>query len=387
MIIDEGLRKYATEREAEYLDLIAEHGSSSAVERALGLSNDAVRKCIRRLKARAAREGYAPGHFVSGTAPGYAMGKVTIQRNADGDIERTWERQSPDQEKLLAFIQESIEAAKGDIPPIAPVPAPSITLDKLATLYTFTDYHLGALCWHKEGGADWDVGIAEATGVAAMRQMVSSSPASETAIVNIQGDFLHSDGLAAVTPTHGHILDADSRFGKVVKVAIRLIRQLVSLALQKHKSVTLIVCEGNHDLASSLWLRNLFAALYENETRITVHDSELPYYAIEWGKVMLGFHHGHLRKNDSLPVLFAAQFREAWGRCPKVYIHCGHRHHIEIKEHPGAIVVQHPTIAARDAHASRGGWWSERAIKAITYHKEFGEVGTITVSPEMLEGM
>lgn len=387
MPIDDNLREYATSRQAQYMDLIAKHGSIANAAAQEGLGAESIARSIRRLKAAAARAGYAPGHFNQGTAPGYAMGKVTIQRNADGDIERTWERQSPDQEKFLAFIQESIEAAKGEITPATPIPAPSITLANLATLYTFTDYHLGALCWHKEGGADWDVGIAESTGVAAMRQMVSSSPASETAIVNIQGDFLHSDGLAAVTPTHGHILDADSRFGKVVKVAIRLIRQLVSLALQKHKSVTLIVCEGNHDLASSLWLRNLFAALYEDEKRIAVHDSELPYYAIEWGKVMLGFHHGHLRKNDSLPVLFAAQFREAWGRCPKVYIHCGHRHHIEIKEHPGAIVVQHPTIAARDAHASRGGWWSERAIKAITYHKEFGEVGTITVSPEMLEGM
>ena len=33
---------------------------------------------------------------------------------------------------------------------------------------------------------------------------------------------------------------------------------------------------------------------------------ELPYYAIEWGKTLLGFHHGHLRKNEQLPALFAA---------------------------------------------------------------------------------
>jgi len=204
--------------------------------------------------------------------------------------------------------------------------------------------------------------------------------------VNIQGDFLHWDGLLAVTPSHGHVLDADSRFGKVVDVAIRLIRALVAKALSKHEQVTLLVCEGNHDLASSLWLRKLFAALYENETRVQVHNSELPYYAIEWGVQMLGFHHGHLKKNDQLPVLFAAQFRPMWGRCSKVSIHTGHRHHKEIKEHPGAEVVQHPTLAARDAYAARGGWWSERSITAITYSRLWGEVGSVTVTPEMLEG-
>ena len=49
------------------------------------------------------------------------------------------------------------------------------------------------------------------------------------------------------------------------------------------------------------------------------------------------------------------------------------------------IVKQHATLAARDAYAARGGWIAERKIEAITYHKEYGEVGTITVTPEMLE--
>jgi hypothetical protein len=116
-----------------------------------------------------------------------------------------------------------------------------------------------------------------------------------------------------------------------------------------------------------------------------VNDCVLPFYAFVWGKTLLGFNHGHLRKNDQLPALFAAQFREAWGRCPKVAIHTGHRHHKEVKEHSGAEVIQHPTLAARDAYAARGGWWSERRVTAYTYHREFGEVATTTVTPEMLQ--
>jgi hypothetical protein len=155
-------------------------------------------------------------------------------------------------------------------------------------------------------------------------------------------------------------------------------------ALTKHRRVTLVICEGNHDLAGSLWLRKLFALLYKKEPRVTVHQSELPYYAIEFGKVLLGFHHGHLRKNEQLPALFSAQFREAWGRCPKVYIHTGQRHHKEWKQHTGAEVIQHPTMAARDAYAARGGWWSEREMTAITYNRHFGWAGANNITPEML---
>src|SRR5690606_41651437 len=76
-------------------------------------------------------------------------------------------------------------------------------------------------------------------GAEAMGALVDGAPASSRAIVNIQGDFLHYDGLQAVTPTHGHVLDADSRFGRVVDVAIRLIRQLVAKALADRKSTRL----------------------------------------------------------------------------------------------------------------------------------------------------
>lgn len=333
----------------------------------------------------AARRGIAPGHFSAGTAPGYLMAKVTVQRGPDGSVERTWERQTPDERQHEEAIRAAVEAMKAEIKPVAPVALPTACLPQLLTLYTFTDFHLGMLAWHKEGGEDWDTAIAEETGTKAMQALVSGAPASHTGIVNIQGDFLHYDGLQAITPTHGHVLDSDSRFGKVVDVAIRMIRQLVGLALQKHERVILLIAEGNHDLASALWLRKLFGALYEMEPRVSVHESEIPYYAVQWGQTMLGFHHGHMKKNDQLPALFAAQYREMWGACRKVAIHTGHRHHREVKEHPGAEVIQHPTLAARDAYAARGGWFSDRRIQAITYHKEHGEVATNTVTPEMLQ--
>jgi len=336
-----------------------------------------------RLRVAAAR-GLAPASGLNHpVAPGFTLrGYSHLSKTPSG--EPIWIKADRDKEQALESLRAAVEALKGELVPCAPTVAPDTSLDALCTLYTFTDYHVGALCWHREGGDDWDTDIAEQMGARAMRALVDSSPASKAGIVNIQGDFLHFDGLESLTPTSGHVLDADSRFGKVVEVAIRLIRRLVDTALEKHEQVTLLICEGNHDIASSVWLRKLFGALYEMEPRVSVHDSELPYYAIQWGRTMLGFHHGHLKKNIQLPELFAAQFREMWGKCDKVAIHTGHFHHRELREHAGCEVIRHPTLAARDAYAARHGWQSQRRITAITYHKEFGEVGTSTVCPEML---
>lgn len=384
MQIDPALLDYCTPRQREVLEALAASDSFRAADKALGAEISLSSNTLRRVKAKAAKQGYSPAHDMVHTVPdGFAVRKVSTYYGRDGEATGQWVQSSPDDERRLEALRAAVEAMAGDISPAAPVTRPAASRDDLLTLYTFTDYHVGMLAWNKEGGDDWDLAIAEDMGCKAMAALTDAAPSSAMGVVNIQGDFLHWDGLTAITPQHGHVLDADGRFGKVVDVAIRLIRKLVAQALAKHDRVTLLICEGNHDLASSLWLRKLFAALYENEPRIAVPDSELPYYALEWGHVMLGFHHGHLRKNDQLPALFAAQFREMWGRCPKVYIHSGHRHHKEEKDHSGARVTQHPTLAGRDAYAARGGWWSEREITAITYSRT-AWAGAVNITPEML---
>lgn len=66
--------------------------------------------------------------------------------------------------------------------------------------------------------------------------------------------------------------------------------------------------------------------------------------------------------------------------------HLGHLHHVDVKENNLMIVEQHRTLAPADAYAARGGWLTGRDAKVITYHKQFGEVGRITISPDMLKG-
>lgn len=384
MQFDPRLLDYATPRQREYVGVMEGYGSFRSAERALGLSADTISKSIRSMMRQAALKGYAPGNFESGVAPGYRMGKVTVQRAADGTVERTWERQSPSTENALEALREAVAGILEPIEPVDPVPAPHGANDDLCNLYTYSDFHLGMLAQEEEGGANWDIKIAERTLLGSFSMMLAQSPPAHTGIVNIQGDMLHSDGLLPVTPAHRHVLDQDGRFSRIVAVAIRSIRALIHMALEKHPAVHVVICEGNHDEASSVWLRLMFQALYENEPRVTVNASELPFYVFEWGRTMLGFHHGHKVKNEQLPLLFAAQFPDVWGRTSRRAVHCGHRHHCDEKEYNGVTVVQHPTIAARDAYAARGGWIADRAVQSITYSKRFGQVGRVFVTPEML---
>jgi hypothetical protein len=384
-MIDAQLASYATVRQLEYLEAIDKHGSARKAAKALGVARTAVDKALVSLKRKAALQGYSPQHDMTRTVPDGFKVKGVSSLYVDGKLSSQWVKSSADEERRAQLIREAFDAMAQELPRIKPTTAPKVSTDQLATLYTLTDSHVGMLAWAKEGGADWDLSIAEATLVGCFAQMVNASPASRVGFVNQLGDFLHYDSaVAPVTPQHGHILDSDGRFSKMVTTAVRILRRVIDLALAKHEKVVVLIAEGNHDMASSVWLRVMFRALYENEPRVHVIDSELPYYVHQHGKTMLAFHHGHLKKNDQLPILFASQFPKVWGETTKRYAHCGHRHHVEEKEHSGITVIQHATLAARDAYAARGGWIAERQVSAITYHSEYGQVGRVTVSPEML---
>jgi hypothetical protein len=384
--VDERLKEWATTREAEILDAIAEHGGQRAAARALGVGHATVEGAMERLRARASRQGYAPGHFTAGVAPGYRMGKVTVQRTPAG-VERVWERQHPEVEAALAAIRAAVDATREEIPPASLVCAPSLVREDLCSQYTITDYHFGMQAHACEGdgiGADWNLDIAEEMLVKAIEYLASTAPASGKAILALLGDLIHFDGPDPVTPTHRHPLDAAARQRTVVRVVVRSIRRVIQILLTKHQSVTVLVLEGNHDLSATPWLREILITHYENDDRVVIIDNDLPYQAVEFGVNFIGFSHGHKRKKESLPALFVAMFREMWGRTKTGIIHTGHYHSGEEKDFPGVRIIQHRTFAAPDSHNLRGGWFSEREMASFHYHRRFGPQGRVVVTPEMV---
>lgn len=315
----------------------------------------------------------------------FVVNGVSTYYDQEGNVKGQWVKEKLDDQARNAAIEAAIKAAVEDIPRVAPLKAPKGCNAELLNLYTLTDCHIGMRAWHLETGEDWDLQIAENVIVGAMAHLINNSPDAAIAYINILGDWLHFDSLSAVTPTNGHLLDADGRYPKVVETAVRILRRVVDMTLHRHQKAVLSIQEGNHDMSSPVWNRHLFSLLYEREKRLEVVQTISPYHAHQHGTNMLAFHHGHLAKNSSLPLLFAATYPKMWGETKHRHCHTGHKHHVEEKEHSGMTVLQHPTIAARDAYAARGGWIAERSITSITYHSKHGQVARTTVSPDMLE--
>lgn len=337
-------------------------------------------------EAAATRAGTAPEFgLIDSAAAGTFMGKVTVHRNAAGEVVNTWARYHPDDEKRMVALLAAVEAMGEKLPREKARAAPAKTAADLCNVYVLTDFHLGMLAWHEETGADWDTDIAERMLVDWFSAAIAQAPASEFAVFAQLGDFLHWDGMDAVTPASKHLLDADTRFQKLVRVAIRAVRRVIGMLLAKHQRVHVLMAEGNHDPASSIWLREWLAATFEDEPRITVETSPDPYYCVEHGLTALFFHHGHKRKPANVDAVFAAKFREVFGRTKNAYAHMGHMHHIDMKETNLMVVEQHRTLAAPDAYASRGGWMSGRDAVVVTYSKQHGEVSRCRVSSKMIE--
>ncbi|HBC05176.1 MAG TPA: winged helix-turn-helix domain-containing protein [Aequorivita sp.] len=289
-----------------------------------------------------------------------------------------------EQEKAERFAVV-IDELKKELPKETPVKKPTFKNNSLCNQYVITDYHLGMMSWGEETGDDWDLSIAKKVLIDFFKTAIEQSPKADEAILAQIGDFLHWDGLEAVTPANKHVLDADTRFTKLIRTAIKLIRQVINMLLKKYSKVTLILAEGNHDPASSAWLREVFYAFYEDEKRLVVDTNPDPYYCVTFGDVCLFYHHGHKRKINNIDTSFVSKFKKEFGNSKYVYAHTGHLHHQHTIESNLMILEQHRTLAGKDAYASRGGWLSGRDSKVITYHKKHGEVARQTININMLK--
>lgn len=359
-----------------------------ALSKDLGVSERGLRRAKATILARAAKQGYSPDHDWNHPVPdGHKIKGVSTYYNDDGRPVAQWVKSQTDEQRQFEILCERIEEAQEGLKPFKPTKAPVSFDDRLLSLLTITDFHLGMYAWHQEAGEDWDVKIARDVFLNSIHDMIRAAPKSGTGMLCQLGDFLHWDGILSVsTPMSGHSLDAsDGRYGKLVELAMSVMTEAVRLMLKRFNKVIVVSAEGNHDISGSIWLRKHIKHLFRNEPRLEVIDNEFPYYAYLHGETMLAFHHGHKQKIASLHKLFASEprFREMWGQASYTYIHTGHYHHEKVVEDGGAIAEQHPTLAARDAYAARGGWVSRRGAKVITYDKIDGEVARVTVRPRV----
>lgn len=358
------------------------HGNGNnqvATARALGIARQTLQNRLRICEER----GFKP-QFLQSLPDGHELKGASRYYDKDGKPGGYWVKSNKNHELARRAIIAAAESLKEELPRQRPVTFKGSPNEELLSMYVITDYHVGQLSWGEETGADWDMKIAEELLIDWFGTAIELAPNSKVGLLAQMGDFMHFDGLAAITPTSGNLLDADTRFAKLVRVAVRVLREVINMMLEKHEEVHVILAEGNHDIASSVWLREIFTALYENEPRVKIDGTQVPYYAVEWGNTALFVHHGHKKKMEELSRVFAGMYREIFGRTKFAYAHTGHMHHTKAIEDQLMIVRQHPTLAAMDAHSARLGFNSMRSASVVTYSKKYGEVSEINIKPEMV---
>jgi hypothetical protein len=311
---------------------------------------------------------------------------VTAVRG-DGTVERQWIRQTVKDQKTAetwrAYAEELLK-------PVLPgngkfletqVLDPLVAAKDQCVVYPIGDYHVGMLAWGAETRSDnHDLPVAESLLQEAAETLMDATSPCETCVLAFMGDFIHFDSYKPVTAKSNNQLDADSRFGKVGRTAMRVIRHVIAAARRRHRHVHVIWLRGNHDESVAELIKVFLGMFYEGEPGITVDTSPSYFSYYEFGRNLMGFAHGDKLKPSRMPMVMANDMAEAWGRCPERIIFTGHVHQESRSDEYGVILEQVPVIIPPDAYAAEN-YRSRRAMQAIVFDREYGEIERRTYNP------
>lgn len=244
------------------------------------------------------------------------------------------------------------------------------------------DPHIGMLAHASEAGEHFDLKIAERELLAATDLVIQQAPPADTCdLVNL-GDWFHAQTDEQRTPRGGNKVDVDGRREKIAEISLRMVERMTELALAKYKRVKFIWVPGNHDPdISTVWCMML-RRIFRDNPRVDIPSNLDPFIVEEFGQCMFLYNHTDKVKLQQLKDVMAGFFPEMWGRTKHRYIHGGHVHHSEVKEQLGVIAESHNTLAGSDAWHRAEGYGAKRLLKAIGYHKLYGEFARNTSSLE-----
>lgn len=388
MSIDPNLIEFAgSERQAEVLRAVIEHGSQRKAAAALGLAKNAVDQHVAAAKARAVRRGYAPEAAMTRAVPDGMKAKgVSTYFNADGVPAGQWVKAELDSDRSGDLMRAAAEALASEVRGLAPLTTrPALVLDDLLCVYPLGDPHFGLYTWAKECGESFDLQEAERVTLGAVDRLVSVAPAAATAVLLLLGDVFHANDQSNVTPAHRHQLDVDSRFAKVLGVGIKAFRHAVLRLLEKHARVVVRCVAGNHDPTAIWGLAYALQAFFAAEPRVTVDLSPAAHWFFRFGRVLIGATHGDKSKPEVLPGVMACDRAHDWGKTLYRYWYTGHIHSSNVKEFPGVVWESFRTLAAQDAYAAGHGYRAGRDMRCLVLHAEFGEIERYRCDVGMIE--
>src|SRR6185369_7335978 len=179
--------------------------------------------------------------------PTFLLDKVSQYTDGQGKLIGQWKAFSPEKlarwDAVKAAIAEAVRPYEGGGGNMA---GPDLAyLQDTLTVYGLGDPHIGMLAHADEAGEHFDLKIADRVTNEAVIRLLAAAPPSRTGGLVLIGDNFHAQNDQQVTPGHGHKLDVDGRFSKVWRAGTRLWLTQINRMLEKHSEVLVWVVCGN----------------------------------------------------------------------------------------------------------------------------------------------
>lgn len=357
-----------TEKQKQAIAAIEQAGSISAAARLLGISRSALRDRV----LCAAKPSEFREELDDRVADGFELrGYSQLTKTVAGDP--IWLKTRRAERDYWQGIRQAIEG-------VAPVdvdtlPTPPLPQSDIIPWLQIGDAHIGLLCSEAETGANFDITIAKREICAAAAALIDAAPPCERMVINDLGDGTHYETFKGETMGHGHALDYDTRYWKMIDAYVEICQFICERALAKAQTVDLIYNQGNHSESNDTWIAVTMRALYRNTPRVRVVPNESPFIAYRMGKTLVMVHHGHKAKPEACAKVMAEDYAADWGETAFRYIDGGHVHHSQRKELPGCVFESWNNLAPRDKYANDGGWRSKQLMSLVLRSRTYGEVG------------
>lgn len=169
----------------------------------------------------------------------------------------------------------------------------------------------------------------------------------------------------------------DIAYEKVFDTMVKSISFLKGLC----KKLNVVYVPGNHDRTKSYYLTHALEVFFQKDKSIVFNRDSSIKKRIVYGQQFIGLNHGN-NVNDKLPLSFAAEFYEDWGKCKYHDIIISDKHHNNEKtfkskqtqnEFQGVKLRILPSLSGTDMWHNDNLYHARQSGIALLYDKERGK--------------
>lgn len=193
----------------------------------------------------------------------------------------------------------------------------------------------------------------------------------EEIVFVVGSDMLHTDNFFNQT-TKLTQQETTVRWNEAFDIAFDIYVQSINKLKQFCKNLNIILVAGNHSRTKEYYLSFALSKYFDKDKTIKFDISTDVRKVYSYGNTFIGLHHGNT-KVETLPIIFAKEFTEQWGKAKYHEIKIGDKHHFMEKDYHGVRIKQLPACSNPDTwHNDNNFVTSVQSAICSIYDKENG---------------